>query len=291
MAWLFIFTTENRVRLLSDTLSSIEPHLSLLDSIFISFNGASPSRHREDFESLVSSFDADIHLNFTDSFLPPIKHSFQAIRKIRPLISPSEFVLLLADDDLLPSENFLGQYIAATSENEGLCLGFGNFSCFESDLLNLNSPLMHIEPGEFIDPLEFLRRNQVGHRFTNMSSMLVPFSVLDAVLSFMHKYRSSGRRFEYMLATSAKIKALYSPPNCSVLIRKHPMQEGRNLSITSMFYDEIVYIFWVWKNRPELRPWVLISGIKGFSFLRVLKLALRFVFGSFVDVVLLTRHR
>ena len=78
------------------------------------------------------------------------------------------------------------------------------------------------------------------------------------------------RRIEYILSSHKSIKFLYSPNDTSALIREHSNQVGRVLSSKSYYWDEIVYVFWVWLNVPETRPWSNSLKLNDFSVIRIL---------------------
>jgi len=283
---LLMLTTESRFGFFKEALSSVLPHLLLFDSIYISCNGKLSEQAHLNLTSLISSLGIDICLNFTGRMIPAVAHAREVIQKIRPYLPPNQSILLLADDDIISPDFSIDQYVKSLSSFHGLCLGMGNFSTFESDVTIFEIPLMNIKPGEYIRPLDFLRRNQFDNRFTNMSTMLVPFCVLDDVYEFMYRLGSSGRRFEYMLASSAKIKMLYCPSTCTALIRKHPGQEGQYLSHSSRICDELIYILWIWKNQPKYRPWRPYSFFAESSIFRFIGLLFRFLFAKYLSPVI-----
>lgn len=270
---LIIPTLESR-NFLSNTLASLGEHLTCFDKVIISVNGSSVDKVKIATSSYGMLANSQSTVLCTNCPLTAVEHLRFIQGKLRRIASAQDLIFLLADDDLLPAGFDLAGYVNVVRSGAGACLGMGNFSSFESVHDLPVERAQHIGPGELIKPIDFLLRNQSGHLCTNMSSMLVPFEVFDKATSFMGFWGSSGRRFEYILATHSNLTSLYSPPSCSALIRQHPNQEGRTLSKESGLHDELIYILWVWLNHPITRPSLSGSVFQAFSLMSFLKIAI-----------------
>lgn len=271
---LLIPTLESR-NFLPDTLASLGEHLTCFDEIIISVNGFSVNNVKIAASKYGLLANPQSTVLCTNRSLTAVEHLRFIQSKLRRIASAQDLIFLLADDDLLPAGFDLEGYVNVVRLGAGACLGMGNFSSFESVHDLPMECAQHIGPGELIKPVDFLLRNQSGHLCTNMSSMLIPFGVFDRAASFMGFWGSSGRRFEYILATHRKLTSLYSPPSCSALIRQHPSQEGRTLSKESGLHDELIYILWVWLNQPIARPLLSSSVCQAFTLVSFLKIAIR----------------
>jgi hypothetical protein len=268
---LLVPALESRNYLL-DTLASLGENITCFDKIILSVNGFSTDNVKIAASKYGLLADPASTVLCTNRLMTAVEHLRFIQSKLRRVATAQDLIFLLADDDLLPADFDLTGYINVVRSGAGAYLGMGNFSTFESVHDLPMEQAQHVGPGELIKPVEFLLRNQSGHLFTNMSSMLIPFAVFDKATSFMVFWGSSGRRFEYILATHSNLTSLYSPPSCSALIRQHPTQEGRTLSKESGLYDELIYILWTWLNQPATRPSLPGSIYKAFSLVSFLKI-------------------
>jgi hypothetical protein len=251
---LLIPTVEGRV-FLPETLASVREHAHCFDRLLLSVNGATPYKAEQILLEQGFNLNVDTTLFCTRRNLSARQH-FRFINKKLPRHARNQdLIFLLADDDILPAHADILEYIQAVQDENNGSVGMGRFATFDESSLIPSAQSQHIEPGESISPLEFLQRNEKGHRMTNISSMLIPYSIFKQASSFMWILGSSGRRTEYIFATHRSVNLLYSPPGSSALIRQHPGQEGRTLSFQSYLLDELVYISWVWIHQPAMRPW------------------------------------
>lgn len=271
---LLIPALESRNFLL-DTLASLGENIICFDKIMLSVNGFSADNVKIAASKCGLLASPQSIVLCTNRLITAAEHLRFIQSRLRRVATAQDLIFLLADDDLLPADFDLAGYVNVVRSGAGACLGMGNFSTFESVHDLPMEHHQHIGPGELIKPVDFLLRNQSGPLLTNMSSMLVPFSVFDKAASFMCFWRSSGRRFEYILATHSNLESLYSPPSCSALIRQHPNQEGRTLSKESGLYDELIYILWVWLNQPATRPSLSVSAYKAFTLVSFLKISVQ----------------
>ncbi len=238
-----------------ETLSSLKGIIDLFDYIIISVNGLSTKR----IQLICTAINLEIGKNHTilctEKRLTYTMHLEFLRRKIRTILPPNAWLLFLADDDLLASRPNLINYLQLFRHANLDQVGMGNFMSFSKPDLPTKSEKQHIAPGESISPLQFLRRNEAGHLFTNISTMIVPHMVFSDCHAFMSSFRSVGRRTEYIWATHRNIKKLICPQAPTVLIRDHPSQEGRTQSFNALLRDELIYYGWIWRNQPLLRPW------------------------------------
>lgn len=263
---LLIPTVEGR-DFLAETLASVRPHANCFDLLILSVNGIS-SRNAE---ALLKSQDFTPSLNTiilcTGRALTAMHHQRFINNALPAYTQDGDLIFLLADDDLLPAGSDIKDYVRAIRDRGLGSVGMGRFGTFGDNQPAPSLQAQHVEPGESISPLDFLDRNQQGHRFTNISSMIIPFGLFKEACSFMWRMRSAGRRAEYIFATHSSAHSLYSPYFCSALIRQHAAQEGRTLSFESYLHDELVYILWVWLHQPAMRPWSRAVG-QDFTFRR-----------------------
>lgn len=251
---LLIPTVEGR-DFLPETLASVRKHAHCFDRLLLSVNGVTPYKAKQILLEQGFSSNTDSTLFCTGRNLTAMQHLKFIHKKLPEYARNQDLIFLLADDDILPAEADILKYIQVVQDGRDSSVGMGRFATFDESSPIPSGQSQHIEPGESISPLEFLQRNEQGHRMTNISSMLIPYSIFKQASFFMCNLGSSGRRTEYILATHRRVNLLYSPPACSAHIRKHPRQEGSTLSYDSYLFDELVYISWVWIHQPAMRPW------------------------------------
>jgi hypothetical protein len=265
---------------LPQTLASLAPHAHLFDTVVLSFNGVR-QEGVDPLAALEPSIAASLMRLETGRLLPAIEHAHFIGMRLAAVLPPDSHLFLLADDDLLPVDVDLGPYIQSCLDGSGCAVGIGRFLEFQhlqgqdarQSMAQASDVLMNLWPGESIDPLTFLQRNhQRGNAFTNMSSMLVPLRVYVDAIRYMDVYGSAGRRFEYILAAHASVCQIVSPALPSALIRSHPEQEHKTLRYSSLRFDELLYVIWVWRQQPRTRPLAPGSRAYGFNLFMVLKL-------------------
>lgn len=256
---LLIPTVEGR-DFLADTLASVLEHAHCFDQLLLSVNGTTHQNADQILHEQELASRVNIKVFCTRRHLSAVQHSRFINKKLPAHAHDQDCIFLLADDDLLPAGANIKNYIQAIKNAHGTAVGMGRFATFEESKPIPFAQPQHIEPGESISPLEFLVRNQQGHRMTNISSMIVPYGIFKEASSFMWHLGSSGRRTEYILSTHRRVNLLYSPPSSSVLIRQHLGQEGRILSFESLLHDELVYISWIWIHQRAMRPWAQTVG-------------------------------
>jgi len=251
---LLIPTVEGR-DFLAQTLSSVREHVHCFDQLLLSVNGTTPQKANQILLEQRVATKLATKVLCTRRHLSARQHLRFIHQKLSSCSRIDDYIFLLADDDLLPAEADINNYIRVVKDRANSVVGMGRIATFEDGNPISHAQSQHIEPGESISPLEFLERNQEGHRTTNISSMIIPCGIFKEASSFMWHLGSSGRRTEYIFATHKRVASLYSPPASSALIREHPNQEGRTLSFESYLHDELVYILWVWLHQPAMRQW------------------------------------
>jgi hypothetical protein len=251
---LLIPTVESR-DFLPETLASVRKHAHCFDRLLLSVNGESPQKAQQIiYEQGLGSL-IDVKIICTHRHLSAIQHCKFYLKTLAHLAGDQDLIFFLADDDLLPVEAPISAYICSLNDGENCCVGMGRFASFGDTHAGPSLQSQHINPGESLRPVDFLKRNEQGHLWTNVSSMIIPFAIFRESLFFMWLLGSSGRRTEYIFAAHRRVDSLYCPQGTSALIRQHPEQEGRTLSYHSYLHDELVYIVWVWLHRPVFRPW------------------------------------
>ena len=269
--YIVIGTIEGRLDWFIEAVSSIKPYLNYIDSLIISFN-SNINYYKSTLEEL-NKLEINCKIRFfcTNKFYSASRHSSILIENLNEIIKNDDIIFYLADDDIIPENfNFIN-YLEKIRDSGGNSVGVGNFSSFSVSKNLSKIEKQHVYPGEIIDNITFLKRNnKFGHAYTNISSMVISYEVFKNCFQFMNKWGSSGRRAEYILSTHKNIKFLYSPPDTSALIRTHSNQEGHTLSLKSYYWDEVVYIFWVWLNMHETRPWSNSPKLNDFSVIRSL---------------------
>jgi hypothetical protein len=252
---LVVATLPERVSYLREAIASASSCTPFLDALYLSVNGDSS----EEAERICSEFfpfsDLPTRIFCTQRRLNAMEHAIFFLNQISSSLTPTDILLLLGDDDLLASPESLSSYIRLVKENSDQMVGVGRFSTFNEAVEAAIQEPHSLEPGEITTPLTYLVRHHQIERLTNISGMLVPFSIYADALRFMHLLGSSGRRAEHILDSHRKVRSLHSPSVASALIRRHPMQEGIVLSYKSYFYDELVFMLWVWIHQPQTRPW------------------------------------
>lgn len=270
---------------ITETLESLASSRDLFDDIVISVNGLSSEDVRKAIEHAGLTCRRRIHLLCTRSVIPAIRHMQFICEYIRPIFAVESLVFLLADDDLVPSSFALSEYLDACGRRNSTTVGMGNLVSFVDRQGPVTDQVQHLLPGEYITSLEFLQRNKQGHLSTNMSSMVIPCSLFCESIDFMARWGSAGRRLEYIMATHHAVTALFSPSSPSALIRQHPQQEGRTLSLASMHHDELIYITWVWINQPSTRPWIDLRNKYGFTIVRFVRVAFSLLWLKLRDIL------
>lgn len=271
----------SRIDYLLEALHSLEPCIGGHDSIFVSLNGGSQEAllARDAISSSPRISSLRITFLQTAKLIPALSHVFFISRCLLRLIPPGSYLYFLADDDLMGPPANVHAYLQACLGQSQHSVGIGRFRSFEQVGGVSRVVSSNLRPGESITPLEFLARNRrLGHVATSMSSMLVPLSVFAEAMQYMYICGSAGRRFEYILTSHRDVDCLVSPVEVTALIRSHPGQEHKVLRYSSLLFDELVYLFWVWRQQPRTRPWHQgasaygISPLQGFKILLLLLL-------------------
>lgn len=252
---LLIATLPERAAYLREAIDSASRYADLLDAVILSVNGESSSEAATICADYPAISQLPLRILCTGKRISAIKHGLFILNQIAPTIAPSDLLLLLGDDDLLAPGESLGPYIDQLKKGGGRMVGVGRFRTFTSDPQLANGESHSLEPGERIHALTYLGRHKKQERLTNISGMLVPFAIYADAHRFMARFGSSGRRTEHILYCHRRVQALYSPNEAIALIRRHPLQEGVALSYKSYFYDELVFMLWVWIQQPQTRPW------------------------------------
>jgi len=266
---LLIATLPERAAYLREALDSASRCADLLDAVTLSVNGESASEAAKICADYPAISQRPLRILCTGKRLSAVKHGLFLLHQIAPSIAPTDLLLLLSDDDLLIPGESLAAYIDQLKKGGGRMVGVGRFRTFTSDPQLASSECHSLEPGESASALTYLARHHQQERLTNISGMLVPFSIYADAHRFMARFRSSGRRTEHILYCHRRVQELYSPNEAIASIRRHPLQEGVALSYKSYFYDELVFMLWVWIQQPQTRPWRN-SGIYGFTLRRFL---------------------
>jgi hypothetical protein len=240
---------------IKETLCSLEESSDLFDQIIISVNGLSPRFVQAVLANLDLRPRNSLMVFCTNRLLTAIDHAKFFMARLAVCAPADAWLFFLADDDLLAPRSSVQEYLREFRSSELNQVGMGHFLSFSKEQPQKLWQRQHIEPGASIKPYEFLLRNQSGHLFTNISSMIVPYVVARDCFSFMSFWGSAGRRTEYIWATHKRIKQLHCPLAATALIRQHPFQEGRTLSYDSYIHDELIYIVWVWLNQSAFLPW------------------------------------
>jgi hypothetical protein len=254
---------------LPETISSIHPYLRFFDRVFISMNGfVGEFLYMDIFIDLEHQISGRLTILKTRTLLSATEHCFFIVNHLQEILSKDDFVMLLADDDLICPNVNLKTYFDKLLLSPGAAVGVSRFAFLPGDqpCLDLNQSLYS---GETVDPLTFLIRDSTGHRFTSMSGMIVPFKVLKEVAVFIKLFHGSGGRFEYMLMTHKDIKNLYSPDIPIARIRFHSHQESRRLSSIDHLFNECLYVIWIWIHHPKTLPWAKGSKAYGFTIARL----------------------
>ena len=280
-AILVIPTLEGR-KTVAETILSVASCGDLFSDIVISVNGLSSDYVSSLVERSGLRIVSRVHLLSTQCYIPATQHADFICKYLRLNFAGQTPVFLLADDDLVPSRLAISDYMNACLALP-FAVGMGNLVSFVDDKDVFLDEIQHVLPGENIPVLEFLRRNKHGHLTTSMSSMVVSNSVLCDCVSFVAFWGSAGRRFEYLLATHRSVSVLFSPCSASAMIRQHPDQEGRVLSVASERFDELIYICWVWLNQPMTRPWRDFTNAYGFGFVRLFKVLISVILSMLLN--------
>jgi hypothetical protein len=288
---LLIASLPERASYLREAIASASGCAPSLDALYLSVNGDSPAEAETICSEFASIRDLPTRILCTKRRLSAIEHGMFILKQISSSIAPTDILLLLSDDDLLASAESLSSYIRLVKENNGQMVGVGRFRTFDGVTEAAIQERHSLEPGETTTPLTYLARHHQVERLTNISGMLVPFSIYADAHRFMHRLGSSGRRTEHLLYSHRKVRALHSPCDASALIRRHPMQEGIVLSYKSYFYDELVFMLWVWIHQPQTRPWRH-GGSYGFTIQRFLHFLRGYVNRTeAVQVLVRSKHR
>jgi hypothetical protein len=252
---LLIASLPERASYLREAIESASACALFLDALYLSVNGESPAAAERICSEFAAIRDLPTRIFCTKRRLSAIEHGIYILNQISPSLAPTDVLLLLSDDDLLASPESLGNYIKLVKENSDHMVGVGRFRTFREAVETAIHECHSLEPGETATPLTYLARHHQVERLTNISGMLVPFSIYADAHRFMHRLGSSGRRTEHLLYSHRKVRTLHSPSEASALIRRHAMQEGIVLSYKSYFYDELIFMLWVWLHQPQTRPW------------------------------------
>jgi len=252
---LLIATLPERAAYFREAIDSAARCAGLLDAVYLSVNGDSSAQAATICADYPAISELPLHILCTGNRISAVKHGLFILNQISPVIAPTDILLLLGDDDLLAPSESLAAYIDQLKKGGGRMVGVGRFRTFTGDCQLANSECHSLEPGESASPLTYLARHNKQERLTNISGMLVPFSIYADAHRFMARFGSSGRRTEHILYCHRRVETLYSPREATALIRRHPLQEGVALSYKSYFYDELVFMLWVWINQPQTRPW------------------------------------
>jgi hypothetical protein len=261
---LLIATLPERAAYLREAIDSASRCAGLLDAVYLSVNGDSAAYAATICADYQAISQQPLHILCTGNRISAIEHGLFILHQISSAVAPTDILLLLGDDDLLVPGESLASYIDELKKGGGRLVGVGRFRTFTDDPRRAKGECHSLEPGESASPLTYLARHNKLERLTNISGMLVPFSIYADALRFMARFGSSGRRAEHILYCHRRVEALYSPNEAVALIRRHPLQEGVALSYKSYFYDELVFMLWVWIQQPQTRPWRQ-SGIYGFT--------------------------
>jgi hypothetical protein len=188
----------------------------------------------------------------TYKHLSAIKHANFIRRQLKTILKLYVFLFFLADDDLLAPKKNIEEYLRLLRFGSLYHVGMGRFASFSEQQSHKILERQHLLPGETVSPQEFLLRNENGHLFTCISSMIVPHFVFRDCISFMLFWGSAGRRTEYIWATHRSVQKLVCPRSVTAFVRQHPLQQGSILSINSSLHDEMIYVVWAWFNQPAL---------------------------------------
>jgi hypothetical protein len=252
---LLIATLPERAAFLREAIDSVSRCAGCLDAVFISVNGNSAAQAQQICAESEAISQLPRRLLCTGNRISAVQHGVFVLKQIASSIASTDILLLLGDDDLLGAGESVSAYINHV-KNAGVCtVGVGRFCTFTGDPQIARGECHSLEPGESASPLTYLARHNKLERLTNISGMLVPFSIYADAVRFMARFGSSGRRTEHILYSHRQVQLLYSPSVTTALIRRHSLQEGIALSYKSYFYDELVFIVWVWFNQPQTRPW------------------------------------
>lgn len=260
---------------LYDALRSVKPVAECFCEIIISVNGTTPQATQAIVSEIFEGHSIDIQVLCTGEAFEPIAHIRFMYHNLVDTLKHDMKVFMMADDDVLCSKESVCDYIAHYKSQRAGCIGFGNLLSSVDLTGEACDELQDLLPGEMISPLLFLERNRSGHLFTNITGMIVPSEVLLDAWNFMLRLGSKGRRYEYILASHAKVTTLLMPKEYTATIRVHRQQWGRALSNKFIYRDEIVYYLWVWSNQPLARPFAKGRNDYGFKIMGFFSLLLK----------------
>jgi len=251
---LIILTCQGRLDYLRQVLNSLSPSCrALFSRCFISVNGPEPYLYHV--KELLSSLGMADCFNIltTGRFVSSVHHFKCWTSTLSNYVHGNSRLLLFADDDLFNSSfhalDLFLQSLYPLSDTVGLSRYY-HFS-EDGNILLCKLPL---EPSSSCAPSELVRHAFHIPFSMNITGMLLPFSVIKDSTNFLFSFASYGRRTELVYITHPSINRVRSSSDYLAKVRIHNNRESSKLLLVDPAYDELIFILWLWRHRPELRP-------------------------------------
>ena len=256
---LLIWASQGRLPYLHELLNSISSDkIQLFSNCHLSVNGSAD--YLSDVQQLLNDMSCSslFNLYHTGSYVSAIEHAKAIVNCLQNYLLPDSKLLLCADDDLITATPETLSHFLSQTQSRPDSVGISSYQQFCPDAPPYDCrqalPLSAIA-----NPVDLLRTNYTSSFSTNVTGMTISFNVLSDATSFMYALSSYGRRSELIFIAHRSVKNVFSSSNRIALIRQHPGRETAKSISISPFYDELVFILWIWTQHLGLSPFFVFT--------------------------------
>jgi hypothetical protein len=246
-------------------LQSIIKNCPASVKIFISFNGSSDGDYLE-FNRIRSSVKNknEIIINRTKSDLSSIQHAKAIDIWLRDHFRNDDQIMFLCHDDKIIEKISTESASKIEMQGDGICFPEWHLYDESGKFLETKS-VSEINLNQSIESFIF-ETFKAGDIYTNLSGISCSYKTYKKFIKWL-KYKKSGARMEFMLATARNVHKITCDTSIKIQIHKSNQSDGALINLKNYYYDELVFMIWLIFNFRILKY----SNLK-FSFLRIFDL-------------------
>jgi hypothetical protein len=227
---------------LSSVLASCPPSVRL----FISFNEKSDEDYARylAFQKTIVVGN-EVVVNRTQAELSAIQHLINIDAWLAThLVSDDQIMFVCHDDEIMekiPLDSL------RTISSQGNCVTFPEWHAYdkEGNFIEIKK-ITEINLNQSIEDFIF-NTFRAGDIYTNLSGITCNVKTFKKFCHWL-KYKNTGARMEFMLATASNIKKIRCDENIKLRIRKSPESAGAKITLKNYYYDEMNFMIWLLFN-------------------------------------------
>lgn len=233
-------------------VNSVLANCPLSVRLFISFNGEHQGDHSRylDFQKSIQT-SHEIIVNKTLSELSAIQHFINIQGWLASFLSDDDKIMFLCHDDEILKQITVESIGELSSKVDSVTFPEWHLYNTERKFTEVKK-ISEVDFDQSIEDFIF-DTFKAGDIYTNLSGITCSFKVFKKYCSWL-KFKKTGARTELMLATASNVSKISYDENIKIKILRSPYSGGSTLALNDVYYDERIFMLWLFFNYRISKP-------------------------------------